>query len=106
MLAYQVFSFYMNQIQSNFGAQAAGFVANLNNLLEAAIVVMFLGIMGWVGSSFLLRGIDFLKVDRGIGVVTFKIDKGVGVVTGVEVTSGKTKMKQVQELDLSKTEQS
>lgn len=105
-LAYTVFSFYMGQAQSNFGSQATGFVSNLNNLLEAAIVVMFLGIMGWVGSAFLLRGVDFLKVERGIGVVTFKVDKGVGVVTGVEMATGKSQKKLQEEpvLELPKIE--
>ena len=56
----------------------------MDALLYAAIQALFLGIMGWVGSLLLLRGVDFFKVDRGIGVVTFKVDKGVGVVTGHE----------------------
>ncbi len=54
---------------------------------------MFMGIMGWVGSIFLMRGVEFMKVDRGIGIVTFKIDKGVGVVTGVDVTGQTDKIK-------------
>jgi hypothetical protein len=37
--------------------------------------------MGWVGSLLMLRGIDFARVDKGVGVVTFKVEKGVGVVT-------------------------
>ncbi len=106
LLAYGVFSFYMGQAQSNFASQAAGFVQTLNNLLYAAIVVMFLGIMGWVGSVFVMRGVDFLKVDRGVGVVTFKVDKGVGVVTGVEVSSSKSNKQEDQSLDLSKAIQS
>jgi hypothetical protein len=105
-LSYGVYSFYMSQAQSNFATQATGFVTNLNNLLMAAIVVMFLGIMGWVGSVFLLRGVDFMKVDRGIGVVTFKVDKGVGVVTGVDVTTGGAKQIATQALDLSTVDKS
>ncbi len=53
-------------------------------LLYAALQALFLGIMGWVGSLLLLRGVDFFKVERGVGVVTFKVEKGVGVVTGQE----------------------
>lgn len=53
-------------------------------LLYAALQALFLGIMGWVGSLLLLRGVDFFKVERGVGVVTFKVEKGVGVVTGLE----------------------
>ncbi len=106
ILAYGVFSFYMGEAQSNVASQASGFVQSLNNLLYAAIVVMFLGIMGWVGSVFVMRGVDFLKVDRGIGVVTFKVDKGVGVVSGVEITSKSRKKQEDQALDLSKAEQS
>jgi len=28
-----------------------------------------------------IRGVDFMKVERGVGVVTFKVDKGVGILT-------------------------
>ncbi|MGI0086281.1 MAG: hypothetical protein ACREBQ_14475, partial [Nitrososphaerales archaeon] len=59
-----------------------------------------------VGSVFVMRGVDFLKVDRGVGVVTFKVDKGVGVVTGVEVSSSKSNKQEDQSLDLSKAIQS
>jgi len=45
---------------------------------------MFLGVMGWVGSILLVRGVDFMKVDKGVGVVTFKVEKGVGIVTNIE----------------------
>jgi hypothetical protein len=87
LLAYQTFNVYFNLAQSSFGSSSNGFVGNLSSLLDSVIVVMFLGIMGWVGSIFLLRGVDFMKVDRGVGIVTFKVDKGVGVVSGVEVTT-------------------
>ncbi|MDA4123877.1 MAG: hypothetical protein OK438_00310 [Thaumarchaeota archaeon] len=53
----------------------------MSTLLYAAIQALFLGLMGWVGSLLMLRGIDFAKVERGVGVVTFKVDKGVGVMT-------------------------
>lgn len=55
--------------------------SSMGTLLYAAIQALFLGIMGWVGSLLMLRGIDFSKVDRGVGVVTFKVDKGVGIMT-------------------------
>ena len=53
---------------------------SMGALLNAAIRVLFLGIMGWVGSLLMLRGIDFAKVERGVGLVTFKVDKGVAIV--------------------------
>ncbi len=58
--------------------------SSMSSLLYAAVEALFLGIMGWVGSILLLRGIEFMKVERGVGVVTFKVDKGVGIVTQVE----------------------
>lgn len=39
----------------------------LNKVLVAAIQAMFLATMGWVGSIILLRGVGFIKVDRGVG---------------------------------------
>ena len=54
---------------------------NMSELLQAAVEALFLGIMGWTGSLLMLRGIDFEKVERGVGVVTFKVDKGVGIMT-------------------------
>lgn len=54
---------------------------SMGTLLYAAIQALFLGIMGWVGSMLMLRGMDYAKVDRGVGVVTFKVDKGVGIMT-------------------------
>jgi len=58
--------------------------SSMGTLLFAAIQALFLGIMGWVGSLLMLRGIDFEKVHRGVGVVTFKVDKGVGIMTQQE----------------------
>jgi len=58
--------------------------STLNLLLGAAIQAMFLGVMGWVGSILLVRGVDFMKVDKGVGVVTFKVEKGVGIITNIE----------------------
>jgi len=64
------------------GAKGTGDLASsMATLLYAAIQALFLGIMGWVGSLLMLRGIDYAKVDRGVGVVTFKVDKGVGIMT-------------------------
>src|SRR2546427_429059 len=54
---------------------------SMSVLLYAAIQALFLGIMGWVGSLMVIRGVDFMKVERGVGVVTFKVDKGVGILT-------------------------
>jgi hypothetical protein len=70
-----VFQTYRNMTPTSDLATSMG------TLLFAAILVLFLGIMGWVGSLLMLRGIDFEKVERGVGVVTFKVDKGVGVMT-------------------------
>ena len=96
--AFNLYQNYFNVAQSNNNAStSSSFIGSLNSLLYAAIVVMFLGIMGWVGSIFLTRGVDFMKVDKGVGVVTFKVDKGVGIVSGIEVTGRKDKIK---DLDL------
>jgi len=48
------------------------------------IQTVLLGVMVWVGSTLLGRGVDFIRVDRGVGVVTFKVDKGVGLATLTE----------------------
>jgi hypothetical protein len=100
LYAYQLFQVYMNLANNSSGA-GTQFVGSLNALLEALVPVMILAIMGWIGSIFLLRGVDFMKVDRGVGLVTFKVDKSVGlvgdpegqvgVVTGVETMSRKKK---------------
>jgi hypothetical protein len=42
-----------------------------------------------------------MKIDRGVGIVTFKVDKGLGVVSGVEVTG---KSNQTQVLEVPKAE--
>ena len=82
VIAYLVFNSYLHFNMS----QEASISSTLNLVLAAAIQAMFLGVMGWVGSIFLMRGVDFMKVDRGVGVVTFKVDKGVGVFTTTEET--------------------
>ena len=76
----------MNVFQSYYPFKPPGsdITSTLNLLLGAAIQAMFLGVMGWVGSILLVRGVDFMKVDKGVGVVTFKVDKGIGIVTNVE----------------------
>ncbi|MDG6900945.1 MAG: hypothetical protein JRM80_03185 [Nitrososphaerota archaeon] len=74
-MGYQVFLSY-SSLTAN-----SNLASSMGTLLYAAIQALFLGIMGWVGSLLMLRGIDFYKVDRGVGVVTFKVDKGVGVMT-------------------------
>jgi hypothetical protein len=60
---------------------SSDFGSNIALLIPPAVQVLFLGMMGWVGSLLMLRGIDFEKVERGVGVVSFKVDKGVGIVT-------------------------
>jgi hypothetical protein len=73
--AYTVFAHYRDAIVSS------DLSSSMSTLLYAAIQALFLGIMGWVGSLLMLRGTDFVKVERGVGVVTFKVDKGVGIMT-------------------------
>jgi hypothetical protein len=74
-MGYSVFQNYRNATPTDDLAGSMG------TLLFAAIQALFLGIMGWVGSLLMLRGIDFEKIERGVGVVTFKVDKGVGIMT-------------------------
>ncbi len=74
-MGYQVFLTYRN---ATAGSDLA---SSMGTLLYAAIQALFLGMMGWVGSLLMLRGIDFARVERGVGVVTFKVDKGVGIMT-------------------------
>ncbi len=74
-MGFYVFQTYMKS------APATDLTTSMGVLLLAAVEALFLGIMGWVGSLLMLRGIDYEKVERGVGVVTFKVDKGVGVMT-------------------------
>ena len=97
-IAFDIYQVYMGLAQSDFNSAGADFVGSLNSLLQAAIVVMFLGIMGWVGSTFLLRGVEFMKVDRGVGVVTFKVDKATGMVSTVDLTGKSSNQAQVLEV--------
>lgn len=75
LMGYEVFLGY------HAAPATSDLASSMGTLLYAAIQALFLGIMGWVGSLLMLRGIDFAKVDRGVGVVTFKVDKGVGIMT-------------------------
>ena len=93
LAAYHLYQNYFTIAQANINSSSTNFIGSLNSLLYAAIIVMFMGIMGWVGSIFLMRGVEFMKIDRGIGIVTFKVDKGVGVVSGVDVTGQTDKIK-------------
>jgi len=71
--AYLTFTHYLSiRLSSDF-------LSSLNEILIAAVRAMFLVVMAWVGSILLARGVDFLKVDRGVGVVTFRVEKGVGI---------------------------
>ena len=74
--AYAVFSAYFP-----FQVSGRDLTATLSTLLGAAIQAMFLGVMAWAGSILLLRGVDFLKVEKGVGMVTFKVEKGAGLFT-------------------------
>jgi len=74
-MGYEVFVTY------HAASPTSDLAGSMGTLLYAAIQALFLGIMGWVGSLLMLRGIDFAKVERGVGVVTFKVDKGVGLMT-------------------------
>jgi len=77
-LGYAVFSSYRSATPST------DLGTSMSVLLNAGIQALFLGIMGWVGSLMVIRGVDFMKVERGVGVVTFKVEKGVGVMTQQE----------------------
>jgi len=77
-MGYYVFAAY------RASAPSTDLATSMGTLLYAAIQVLFLGVMGWVGSLLMLRGIDFAKIEKGVGVVTFKVDKGVGIVTQPE----------------------
>jgi len=84
-LGFSVFETYRGTAPST----TTDLTSAMGTLLYAAIQALFLGIMGWVGSLLILRGIDFEKVERGVGVVTFKVDKGVGIMTQQQETETK-----------------
>ena len=85
-VAVLLFTFYLafKLYQSYIHFTITDFTTTLSQILVAAIQAMFLGIMGWISSIILLRGVDFMKIDRGVGVVTFRVDKGVGIATLTE----------------------
>ncbi|MEM3832543.1 MAG: hypothetical protein QW128_02955 [Thermoprotei archaeon] len=56
-------------------------IGAINILLEAGVKALFLGIMAWVGSILLLRGLESFKIEKGIGMVTLKVEKGTEVIT-------------------------
>ncbi|MGC8948102.1 MAG: hypothetical protein ACP5OK_02045 [Thermoprotei archaeon] len=56
-------------------------IGAINILLEAGVKALFLGIMAWVGSILLLRGLESFKVEKGIGMVTLKVERGTEVIT-------------------------
>ncbi|HME18213.1 MAG TPA: hypothetical protein VKF15_00555 [Nitrososphaerales archaeon] len=79
-----LFTFYLGYdvfVSYRSNAPSTDLATSMGTLLYAAIQVLFLGVMGWVGSLLMLRGIDFAKIEKGVGVVTFKVDKGVGIMT-------------------------
>jgi len=73
--AYLTFTQYLSLTLSS------DFFASVNEILVAAIKAMFLAVTAWVCSILLVRGVDFLKVDQGVGVVTFRVEKGVGIAS-------------------------
>ena len=104
LYAYRLYEVYLTLVQSaNAAQQSAQFLGSLDALLQALVPVMILAVMGWIGSIFLTRGVDFMKVDRGVGLVTLKVDKSVGVVdngsgqmglvSSVEMTQSKSSKK-------------
>jgi hypothetical protein len=111
VFAYQLYEVYMRIATTSGGASSAQgqFVGSLNALLEALVPVMILAVMGWIGSIFLLRGVDFMKVDRGVGLVTFKVDRSVGLigsgrpglVTGIETVSQNKQASDSEALELT-----
>jgi hypothetical protein len=93
------FSIVLRVFESYFPLSPASsdFLAMMNLLLGAAVQALFLGLMGWLASILILRGVDFLKVEKGVGVVTFRVEKGVGIVGGIEGASEKPPKQEVDE---------
>jgi hypothetical protein len=77
VLAYASYASYAS-------SSVAGLSDSLDLLLLAAIKALFLGVMAWVGGILLMRGVDFVKVEKGIGMVTMRVEKGVGLITAPE----------------------
>jgi hypothetical protein len=78
-----IFTFYLayTSFLSYATSTAQGLSESLDLLLLAAIKALFLGIIAWVGGILLVRGVDFFKVEKGVGMVTMKVEKGVGIIT-------------------------
>ena len=74
---YNAYQMFLSYSSSSTGGE---FLSSLTGLIKVGVIAIFLGIMGWVGGILLLRGIDFLKVEKGVGMVTFKVEKGVEVL--------------------------
>jgi hypothetical protein len=51
-VAFDVYTVYFALAKNNFNSTSADFVPSLNSLVQAAIVVMFLGIMGGLDLHF------------------------------------------------------
>ena len=65
-LALLLFTFYEGyQVFLSYGSYTgtSNLASSMSTLLYAAIQALFLGIMGWVGSLLMLRGIEFSKVE-------------------------------------------
>ena len=65
-LALLLFTFYEGyQVFLSYGSYTAtsNLASSMSTLLYAAIQALFLGIMGWVGSLLMLRGIEFSRVE-------------------------------------------
>ncbi len=84
-LAGFTFVTYLNE--SNFApTSSAGSAVNLNSLVEAVVVVMILGIMGWLGSILLLRGLDFAKYERQLAAEKQAELRASGATVGAATT--------------------
>jgi|YelNatPaOPRAMG01_1025707.scaffolds.fasta_scaffold27780_3 hypothetical protein len=81
-----LFTFYLAYValSSYSAATAQGVAESLDLLLVAAVKALFLGIMAWVGGILLIRGVDFFKVEKGVGMVTMRMERGVGIITAPE----------------------
>lgn len=82
-IALLLFTFYLayETFFASGGLVATGIEDTIIVLLSAAVKALFLGIMAWIGSIFLVRGVEYFKVDRGVGMVTFKVEKGIAHIS-------------------------
>jgi hypothetical protein len=51
-------------LQSYESQQAPDFMSSVQILLLAAVKTLFLGIMGWIASTLIVRGINYEKIER------------------------------------------